>query len=187
MSDPVAQINADWRVVVVSDRNAWKRPAWMIEHLVDGVWHGRAAVRAAGMLRDMVQAYAGRVDAGAAEILAALPERVDQKPRLPPSPASPPLARAAAPGSSRPTSTRGTAARMRCKPLPGLVVQLNKRWRVVVAHDGAKWILQSRHDDDWLSRAHCRVRCTLERRIQFYIGDVDPEARAILNALPGHI
>jgi hypothetical protein len=94
-SNLVVQINASLRVVVVSDRNAWKRPAWMIEHLVDGVWHGRAAVRAAGMLRDLVQAYAGDVDPAARAILNALPERVDQKPRSPPRPSSPPLARSA--------------------------------------------------------------------------------------------
>jgi hypothetical protein len=84
--DLVAQLNANWRVVIVSDRNAWLRPAWMIQHRLDDAWRDQAAVRASGMLRGLVKAYAGPVDAAAAKILDALQDRVDlrvptQKPR----------------------------------------------------------------------------------------------------------
>jgi hypothetical protein len=76
--DIVVQVSARWRVVVVSDRDAWRRPAWMLQHMVDDVWHDKAAVRTSEMLRDLVQAHAGHV--GAAEaILAALPARVDHR------------------------------------------------------------------------------------------------------------
>jgi hypothetical protein len=83
-----------------------------------------------------------------------------------------------------------------------LVAQLNERWRVVVAHDGTQWILQRFHaaraaksdrtfhrfyENDWRPRAHCRTRAALERCAGLYAGDVDPAARAILAALPGHI
>jgi hypothetical protein len=77
----VAQLNDAWRVVIVSDRNAWRRPAWMLQLLVDGAWHDQAAVRASGMLRDIVRARVGRIDASAAKILDALPERVDLRVR----------------------------------------------------------------------------------------------------------
>lgn len=67
-----------------------------------------------------------------------------------------------------------------------LVAQLNQRWRVV-EHDGTQWILLRLHENDWRARSHCRTRYALERCVQAYAGDVDPAARAILNALPGHI
>jgi hypothetical protein len=67
-----------------------------------------------------------------------------------------------------------------------LVAQLNQRWRVV-ALDGTQWILQRLHENDWRARSHCRTRYALERCVQAYAGDVDPAARAILNALPLHI
>jgi hypothetical protein len=72
----VVQVNVRWRVVVVSGV-AWRRRAWMLQHLVDDAWHDRAAIRTSEGLRALVRAHAGRVDAGAAAILAALPERVD--------------------------------------------------------------------------------------------------------------
>jgi hypothetical protein len=80
-SNLVAQLNGNWRVVIVSDKNAWRRPAWMLQRLVDDTWRDHAAVRASGMLRDLVKAHVGRVDADAAKILAALPERVDLRVR----------------------------------------------------------------------------------------------------------
>jgi hypothetical protein len=74
----IAQINADWRVVLVHDQNAWRRPAWMIQRRMDdGAWHDQAAVRASGMLREIVGARVGHIDADTAKILEALPERVD--------------------------------------------------------------------------------------------------------------
>jgi hypothetical protein len=76
-SNLVAQLNERWRIVIVSDRAAWRRPAWMLQQLIDDAWQDHTAVRASGMLRDLVRAYAGRVDASAAEILDALPKRVD--------------------------------------------------------------------------------------------------------------
>jgi hypothetical protein len=64
-SNLVAQLNQRWRVVIVSD----------------DAWHDRAAIRTSETLRALVQAQAGRVDADAAAILAALPERVDLRVR----------------------------------------------------------------------------------------------------------
>jgi hypothetical protein len=80
-SSLVAQLNERWRVVLVSDQNTWRRPAWMIQRMVDGAWRDQAAVRASGMLRDIVRAKVGRVDATAVKILDALPERVDVRMR----------------------------------------------------------------------------------------------------------
>jgi hypothetical protein len=67
-----------------------------------------------------------------------------------------------------------------------LVAQLNERWRII--DDGKQWVL-ARLDDrwGWVARTHCRTRAALERCAGLYAGDVDPGARAILAALPGHI
>ena len=80
-SNLVAQLNQRWRVVIVSDRVAWRRRAWLLQQLVDDAWHDRAAIRTSETLRALVQAQAGRVDADADAILAALPERVDLRVR----------------------------------------------------------------------------------------------------------
>jgi hypothetical protein len=77
----VAQLNSEWRAVILSNSDAWRRPTWMLQHCVDDAWRDHAAVRASGMLRGLVQAYVGRVDADAAKILDALPERVDLRVR----------------------------------------------------------------------------------------------------------
>lgn len=81
MSELVSQLNASWRVVVLSDRDTWRRRAWSLEELVDGVWTCRAAMRTSEGLRALVKRYAGHVDGDAAVILAALPERVDLRVR----------------------------------------------------------------------------------------------------------
>jgi hypothetical protein len=73
----VVQVNARWCVVVVSDRVAWRRRAWMLQQLVDDAWQDRAAVRTSETLRGLVKAHAGRVNAGVPAILAELPERAD--------------------------------------------------------------------------------------------------------------
>lgn len=71
----IAQINASWRVVVVCG-GKWGPRAWLVEHLIDGAWRGHiAATRSPAMLREMVQAWAGHIEADAAAILAALPAR----------------------------------------------------------------------------------------------------------------
>jgi len=75
------QVNARWRVVVVSDRVAWRRRAWLLQHMVDDAWRDRAAIRTAEALRALVKAHAGRVNAGVPAILAALPARVDIRER----------------------------------------------------------------------------------------------------------
>lgn len=79
MSKLVSQLNSSWRVVVLSDRDTWRRRAWSLEELVENVWTGRAAMRTSEGLRALVKRYAGHVDADA--ILAALPARVDLRMR----------------------------------------------------------------------------------------------------------
>ena len=76
----VVQINARWRVIELSDCAAWRRKAWMVQDLADdGAWHNKSAVRSAEMLREMVKAWAGPIDADAVAVLAALPARIDHR------------------------------------------------------------------------------------------------------------
>ena len=76
--DIVVQINSAWRVVLTHDQAAYRRKAWLVQkQLADGAWCTEAVVRSVPMLREMVQAWAGAVDADAVPILAALPPRVD--------------------------------------------------------------------------------------------------------------
>jgi hypothetical protein len=77
--DLIAQLNASWRVVLV-DRKTLRR-AWLLQHMVDGAWCDKAVVRSSEMLRWLVQAHAGPVDADAAAILTELPARVDLRVR----------------------------------------------------------------------------------------------------------
>jgi hypothetical protein len=84
----IAQINAGWRVLRVAGRPGWGRPAWSLQRMADGgEWQGVAVVRASHMLREMVRAWAGAVDAETAGILNALPQRCDiREPGSPPKP-----------------------------------------------------------------------------------------------------
>jgi hypothetical protein len=76
--DIVVQINSAWRLVLLHNQATWKRRAWMVQNIVDGVWCDHFQTRSAEMLRWMIGGKAvGRLDASVAEILAALPPRVD--------------------------------------------------------------------------------------------------------------
>jgi hypothetical protein len=75
--DIVAHLDAGRRVVLVSGRKDWGRPAWLIQTMVGGAWHDGGVTRSSDMLRWL----AGPVDADAAAILAALPARVDLRVR----------------------------------------------------------------------------------------------------------
>lgn len=79
-SNVIAQLSADWRIVIISG-NTWRRPTWMIQERLDDAWRDKAAIRTREGLRALVQSYVGPVGADAADILAALPERVDLHPR----------------------------------------------------------------------------------------------------------
>lgn len=76
---------------------------------------------------------------------------------------------------------------------PGIIARLNDGWRIVAAPDGTQWVLQRqrgahRSADDWRARAYCRMRHALENCVALYVtGDVEPEALAIIAALPGNI
>jgi hypothetical protein len=85
----IAQINESWRVLRIADRPGWGSPSWSIQQQVDGVWCGKAVVRPAHMLREMVKAWCGRIDPDAAAILEALPKRCDRDPTRPPWPDPP--------------------------------------------------------------------------------------------------
>jgi hypothetical protein len=73
----VAQINSRWRVVHVPTGKRWGKTAWLVEQLIDGAWCVEAVFRASGMLCEFVTAKAGTFDAGAADVLEALPQRCD--------------------------------------------------------------------------------------------------------------
>lgn len=52
--------------------------AWSLQQRAnDGAWRGRFMVRSAEMLRALIAAKCGPIDADVAKILAALPPRVD--------------------------------------------------------------------------------------------------------------
>jgi hypothetical protein len=76
---------------------------------------------------------------------------------------------------------------------PGFVAQLNPDWRVVACRDRVQWVLQRRGSpekprrDDWRGRSYCRTRDALIRCAREYAGFIDPEALAVLAALPARI
>jgi hypothetical protein len=83
----VAQLSAGWRVLLVANRPGWGRPTWLLQNMVDGAWCDVALTRASGMLREIVLAKAGTVDAETAAILRDLPTRCDiREPGSPPKP-----------------------------------------------------------------------------------------------------
>jgi hypothetical protein len=67
-----------------------------------------------------------------------------------------------------------------------LVAQLNASWRVIIDDDGKQWILQRLHENGWRARSYCRTRYALENCVRLYAGEIDPEAVAILAALPSN-
>ena len=76
---------------------------------------------------------------------------------------------------------------------PHIVVMLNSNWRVIRCADGLQWILQYRgapkkpRANDWRGRSYCRTRDALIRCAREYSGHIEPEAFAVLAALPARI
>ena len=79
--------------------------------------------------------------------------------------------------------TKGT-----CSLSPRVIAVLNDRWRVI--DDPLQWILEARDGrkrlraTGWRGRSFCTTRGTLKREIRRLVGDVDPAAMAIVDALP---
>ncbi len=75
---------------------------------------------------------------------------------------------------------------------PGVVVQINCRWRVILCSAGIQWILQ-RHDGErggrarWAGVGYCQTREALLRLCRGLESPVDPAALSALSALPEHI
>jgi hypothetical protein len=69
----VAQLNADFRIVLASDRRQW-----VLEHYDDGEgrWRARTSCRTQHALMNCIRLYAGDVDPLALESLSALPANV---------------------------------------------------------------------------------------------------------------
>jgi hypothetical protein len=73
-------------------------------------------------------------------------------------------------------------------PPDRLVVQLNERWRVI--DDPLQWILQRKKGNSrtkntgWSCRFFCLSRDGLLQSVREYCGEIDPDARAKLRALP---
>ena len=71
-----------------------------------------------------------------------------------------------------------------------VVTHLNDRWRVIVCKDGIQWILQRRTRAEspdgarWESRSFLRSRNALIGVSHGNAGEIDPNAAAILEALP---
>jgi hypothetical protein len=74
-----------------------------------------------------------------------------------------------------------------------VVARLNGRWRVIVCAQGIQWILQYRASAEtyatsrWAGRSYCRTSEALRRCSREHAGSVNPEAAAILAALPERI
>ncbi len=75
---------------------------------------------------------------------------------------------------------------------PGVVVQINRRWRVILCSAGVQWILQ-RHDGEraggarWAGVGYCQTREALVRLCRASCGPVSPSIWAVLDSLPDHI
>jgi hypothetical protein len=71
-----------------------------------------------------------------------------------------------------------------------VVARLNARWRVIACRHGIQWILQYRNraetvaTDAWRGRSYCRTKEALIRVCDAHVGEIDPEAEAILARLP---
>ena len=68
----------------------------------------------------------------------------------------------------------------------GFVVRLNDRWRVVAANDGIQWVMQRRSSasDKWSGKYYFRRRDPLIMFAKSYEVGAEPEALAVLEALP---
>jgi hypothetical protein len=66
----------------------------------------------------------------------------------------------------------------------GLVARLNDDWRVVAGSCGIQWILQRRSGDQWHNKSFLRSRAGLLLYATSYEVDAEPDALAVLEALP---
>jgi hypothetical protein len=82
-SNVVCALNAEWRLVVLSDNASWKNTSWAIEQLVAGEWRDQGAFKGKTTLLWFVRGRCGHIDESAASILDALPARVDLASRVP--------------------------------------------------------------------------------------------------------
>ena len=75
---------------------------------------------------------------------------------------------------------------------PGVVAQINRRWRVILCSADAQWILQ-RHDGErggtarWVGVGYCLTREALLRLCRASCGPVSPSISEVLDNLPAHI
>jgi hypothetical protein len=77
----VATLNAHWRLLYVPNPGGSRSAAWHIQCLTDD--RAGAFFRVAEMVRSFVMGRCGPLDAGVADILAALPPRSDRDPNRP--------------------------------------------------------------------------------------------------------
>ena len=75
---------------------------------------------------------------------------------------------------------------------PDVVVQINRRWRVILCPAGIQWILQKRDSGNapstgWRGVSYCVTREALVRLCGGLESPVDPSALLILATLPEHI
>jgi hypothetical protein len=73
-----------------------------------------------------------------------------------------------------------------------IVARLNGNWRVIVCRAGIQWILQRRAGERhgrarWASRSYFRTSEGLIRFSREYAGEIEPDACAVLAALPARI
>ena len=72
-----------------------------------------------------------------------------------------------------------------------VVAVRNGRWRVIVCRDAIQWILQlgksNGHGTAWRDRSYCRTKSALKRICAQHVGEIEPFAFTILNALPNRI
>ena len=72
-----------------------------------------------------------------------------------------------------------------------VVAVLNGRWRVIVCRDAIQRILQlgksNGHGTAWRGRSYCRSKSALMRVCAQHVGEIEPSAFTILNALPKRI
>jgi hypothetical protein len=73
-----------------------------------------------------------------------------------------------------------------------VVAVLNGKWRIIRCRDGIRWILQSRDSITarvgiWRGRSYGRTKAALWRVCATHAGKIDPNAAAILAALPNWI
>ena len=74
---------------------------------------------------------------------------------------------------------------------PGVVAQINRRWRVILCSAGIQWILQ-RHDGErggaarWTGVGYCQTREALVRLCRTSCGPVSPSIREVLDSLPAY-